>query len=126
MSLPSLPSSLASQCLWYNKYIKIDDETIFSSSLSVKRMNFAGQPFQNNQQIKKWDELKTGFDLTENEKLPIVQVTHALPSLSKEILRNYTETFNNLVIQDDHFRKKHQIFSLNKLHYMKFILMQIK
>ena len=104
--LPSLPSSLASQCLWYNKYIKIDDKTIFSSSLSVKRMNFAGQLFQNNQQIKKWDELKTGFDLTENEKLPIIQVTHALPSLPKEILRNYTETFNNLVIQDDPFRKK--------------------
>ena len=30
-SLPSLPSSVASQCLWYSKYIEIDDK-IFSVS----------------------------------------------------------------------------------------------
>ena len=33
-----------------------------------------------------------------------------------EILRNYTESINNLVIQDHHLIKKHQIFSLNKLN----------
>ena len=48
-SLPSLPSSVASQCLWYSKYIKIDDKTIFSSSLSsIKGINFLGQLFQDN------------------------------------------------------------------------------
>ena len=48
-SLPSLPSSVASQCLWYSKYIEIDDKTIFSFSLSsVKGINFLGQLFQDN------------------------------------------------------------------------------
>ena len=75
-----------------------------------------GQLFQNNQQIKKWDELKTEFDLIENEKFLIAPITHALPSLWKKILRNYTESVNNLVIQDHHLSKKHQIFSLNKLN----------
>ena len=65
-SLLFLPSSVVLQCLWYNKYIKIDDKTILSSSLSAKGIKFACQLFQNNQQIKKWDELKTDFDLTEN------------------------------------------------------------
>ena len=32
------------------------------------------------------------------------------------ILRNYTESINNLVIQDHHLIKKHQILSLNKLN----------
>ena len=105
-SLPSLPSSVAAQCLWHNKYIKIDDKTIFSSSLSAKGINFVGQLFQNNQQIKKWDELKTEFDLIEKEKFLIVQITHALPISWKEILRNYTESINNLVIQDHHLIKK--------------------
>ena len=104
-SLPSLPSSVAAQCLWHNKYIKIDDKTIFSSSLSAKGINFVGQLFQNNQQIKKWDELKTEFDLIEKEKFLIVQITHALPISWKEILRNYTESINNLVIQDHHLIK---------------------
>ena len=35
----------AAQCLWHNKYIKIDDKTIFSSSLSAKGINFVGQLF---------------------------------------------------------------------------------
>ena len=115
-SLPSLPSSVASQCLWHNKYIKIDNKTIFSFSLSAKGINFIGQLFQNNHQIKKWDELKTEFDLIENEKFLIVQITHTLPSSWKEIPRNHTDSINNLVIQDHHLKEKHQIFSLNKLN----------
>ena len=111
-SYPSLSSSVASQCLWHNK---IDDKTIFSSSLSAKGVDFVGQLFQNNQLIKKWDELKTEFDLIENQKFPIVQITHDRPSSWKEVLRNYTESINNLVIQDHHLIKRHQIFSLNKL-----------
>ena len=116
LSLPSLPSSLAFQYLWHDKYIKIDDSNIFSSSLSAKGINFLGQIFRNNQQIKKWDELKTEFDLIENKIFLIVQITYALPSSWNEILRNYTESVNNPVIQDHHLIIKHQIFSLNKLN----------
>ena len=86
LSLPSLPSSVSSQCSWDNKYIKIDDKTIFNSSLSAKGMTFVDQLFQNDQQIKKWDELKTEFDLIENGKFVIAQITNALPSSWKEIL----------------------------------------
>ena len=94
----------------------MDDKTIFSSSLSAKGINFVGQLFQNNQQIKKCEELKTEFDLIEKEKFVIVQITHALPISWKEILRNYTKNINNLVFQDHHLIKKHQILSLNKLN----------
>ena len=60
-SLLFLPSSVASQCLWHNKYIKIGFKTIFSSSLSAKGINFLGQFFQNNQQVKKWNEVINGI-----------------------------------------------------------------
>ena len=115
-SLPSQPSSVTSHCLWFNKYIKIDDKTIFSSSLSTKEINFVSERFQNNQQIKKWDEFKTEFDLIGNEKLLITQITHALPNSWEKILRNYTKSIKNLVIQDHRLIKKYQIFSLNKLN----------
>ena len=59
------------------------------------------------------DEIKTEFDLIKNEKFLIIQITHALPNSRKEIVRNYTESINNLVIQDHHLIKEHQIFSLN-------------
>ena len=47
---------------------------------------------------------KKEFDLTENEKFLIAQITHPLPNLWKEILRNYAESINNLVIQDYHLK----------------------
>ena len=73
-----LTSSVAFQCLWHN-------ENIFSSSLPAKGITFVGKLFQNNQQIKKWDELKTELDLIETEKFLIVQITHTLPISWKEI-----------------------------------------
>ena len=115
-SFPSSPSSVASQCLWNNKHIKIDYKTIFRSSLSTIGINLVDQLFQNNQQFKKGDELKTEFGLIENEKFFVVQITHAVPSLWKNILWNYTESIKNLVIQDHHLIKQHQIFPLNKLN----------
>ena len=93
-----MPSFVASQCLWLNKYVKIDDKAVFISPLSAKGINFVGQLFQNNQQIKKWEELKTESDLIENKKFLIAQITHALPSSWKEILRDYTESINNCAI----------------------------
>ena len=90
--------------------------SIFNSSLSAKRINFVGQLFQNNRQIKRWDELKTEFDLTENEKFLFVQIIHALPISWKEILCNYNESINDRVIQDHHLIKKYQILPLNKLN----------
>ena len=52
----------------------------------------------------------------ENETFLIVQIIHALPISWKNILRNYTGSINNLVIQDHHLMKKRQILSLNKLN----------
>ena len=79
LSFPSLPSFVASQYFWHSK-------VIFISSLSAKGINFVGQLFQNNQQLKKWDELKTEFDLIKNGKFLILLITHALPILWKDIL----------------------------------------
>ena len=58
----------------------MDNKTIFSFSLAAKAIKFMGQLFQNYQQIKKWDELKTEFDLLENEKFLIAQIIHPVPS----------------------------------------------
>ena len=70
-SLPSLPSAVASQCLWHNKYIKIDDKTIVNSFYVLKEVNLLGQFFQNNQYFKKWNELKTKYNLIENQNFSL-------------------------------------------------------
>ena len=73
LSLPSLPSIVASQCLWLNKYIKMDDKAIFISSLSAKRIDLMGQLSQNNQQIKRWVERKLGFDLIKTKSFSLLK-----------------------------------------------------
>ena len=70
-SLPSLPSAVASQCLWHNKYIKIDDKTIVNSFYVLKEVNLLGQFFQNNQYLKKWNELKTKYNSIENQNFSL-------------------------------------------------------
>ena len=116
LKFPALPSNVASQCSWLHKYIKTYDKTIFDSSLSVKGINFVGQLFQNNKQIKKWDELITEFDLIGNEKFLIPQITHAVLGSWKQIIQNYAESIKNLIIKDHHLIKKYQMFSLTKLN----------
>ena len=97
LSIPSLPSTVASQCLCLNKYIKMDDKTILISSLSAKRIDLMGQLSQNNQQIKRWDERKLELDLIENKIFLITQITHALPSFRNKIPWNYTESITILL-----------------------------
>ena len=63
----------------------MDDKTIFISSLSAKRIDLVGQLSQNNQQIKRWNERKLGFDLIKNKKFLITQIIHALPSFRNKI-----------------------------------------
>ena len=73
LSLPSLPSTVASQCFWLNKYIKMDDKTILISSWSAKRIDLMGQLSQNNQQIKRWVERKLGFDLIKTKSFSLLK-----------------------------------------------------
>ena len=44
----------------FNKFIKIDDKTIFSPSLSAKGINFVGQLFENNQHSLQKDRWSGG------------------------------------------------------------------
>ena len=37
---PFLPSIIASQALWYKKYIKIDNKTFYKPKIAKKLLNF--------------------------------------------------------------------------------------
>ena len=61
-----------------------------------------------------WTQKRIWF----NQKRKISHCTNnsCSPYFVTRILRNHTESINNLVIQDHHLIKKHQILSLNKLN----------
>ena len=62
-----LPSAIASQFLWHNRFIEIDGKTIYWSNLSENNINFVGQLFQNGK-LKSWSVLKVENGLHEKQK----------------------------------------------------------
>ena len=59
---PSLPSAIASQVIWYNKYIKVDNKILYNFKISRKDMNYVGQLFKCDGKPKLWEELKNEFN----------------------------------------------------------------
>ena len=51
-STPVLPSAIASQAVWYNKNIKIDNKIIYLAEISETGLNCVGQLFNERQKLK--------------------------------------------------------------------------
>ena len=112
---PTLPSTIASQVLWYNKYIKVDNESIYNCYISKKKINYIAQFFGSAGNLKTWEVLKEEYQLNENKKFAFIQIIHAIPKSWKENLASTLENIDNLVVQDHHLIQKNQVYILNKL-----------
>ena len=63
LNVPSLTSAIASQVIWYNKCIKVDNKTLYGFKISRKDINYVGQLFNCNGKPNLWEELKNEFNL---------------------------------------------------------------
>ena len=98
LSFPvSLPSTITSQFLWFNKYIKIDGKFVYFRDFSNKRLHFVGQLFDLEVKLKSGTAIKNEFHLLESER-------------TKEQNTN----LNGLSLYDRHLIKKNQAYSLGK------------
>ena len=78
-------------------------------------MNFIGQLFNDNGNIKPWEDIKIEFHLKDTQKIYWLQIIDALPKTWKGIILKDKENAKNLVIFDYHIVRNSQICSLNKL-----------
>ena len=78
-------------------------------------MNFIGQLFNDNGNIKPWKDLKIEFHLKDTRKIYWLQIIDALPKTWKDIILNNKGNAKGLVIFDHHIVRNSQIHSLNKL-----------
>ena len=62
-SSPSLLTAIASQVIWYNRCVKVDNKTLYNFKISRKDVNYVGQLFKYNGKPKLWEELKNEFHL---------------------------------------------------------------
>ena len=59
-------SCIASQQLWYNRFITINNKTVFFSQWSKSKLNFIGQLFDK-KKLKPWNELKEELSLANTD-----------------------------------------------------------
>ena len=114
-STPVLPSAIASQAVWYNKNIKIDNKIIYLAEISETGLNCVGQLFNERQKLKTQGELKQEYGFYENKKCLFMQLLHAIPKSWKNDISEVKENIDNLVIQDHHIIRKHPMHFLNRL-----------
>ena len=115
-SSPSLPSAIASQIIWYNKCIKVDNKTLHNFKISRKDINYVGQLFKCDGKPKLWEELKNGFNLQDQLQFTYNQIMHSIPKSWKDAFIVNSEIIKNLIFEGHHLIKNHQIYCLNKLN----------
>ena len=98
-SSPSLPSAIASQVIWYNKCIKVDNKTLYNFKISRKDINYVGQLFKCDGKPKLWEELKNEFNLQGQLQFIYNQIIHSIPKSWKDALIANLENIKNLVFQ---------------------------
>ena len=98
ISTPALPSQIASQALWYNKNIKIDNKSIYLAEFSKKYLNCVEHLFNERQKLKTWDKLKQEYRFLENKRFLVMQLLYAISKSWKEDLSNNKKNIYNLII----------------------------
>ena len=66
-SLSNVLSTVASQFIWYNEYIKIDNNTKQNRYFSQVNLNHIGDLLKNNDTMRSWEDLRKKLDLDGNK-----------------------------------------------------------
>ena len=120
-SKSTIPSIILSEFIWFNSNIKVGSKSVYFSFLSDKNLNFIGQLFNDNGNIKPWKDLKIEFHLKDTHKIYWLQIIDALPKTWKDIILKDKGNAKELVIFAHHIVRNSQISSLNKLTIKSYI-----
>ena len=112
----NVPSTILSQFLWFNRQIQIGGATIYFSDFSNKYINFVRDLFHLEGGLKRWEFIQEEYHLPNNAKFKWMQLVHAIPKFWKEEILSDKGNSNNLIIQEHHIIKKHQVCCLAKLN----------
>ena len=122
----TLRSTVACQFIWFNKHIQIDDKSIYLYNFSNRNLNFVGQLFDTDDELKSWDCVKHQFLFKNNMQFQDRQIIHALPQHWKETIKQFAGNLNKLYIQQNHHLIKYNtIYNVEKLKSKELYHMQL-
>ena len=93
--------------------------------LFQKNVNHIGDFFENNGNMRSWEDFRAKLDLDNNKKIFWIQIIHAIPSTWKEMFLECGDIIIDLIINEHCLIKKHQIYCLEKLNSRELYNMQI-
>ena len=110
-SSPGLPSVIASQVIWYYKYIKVDNKILHNFKTSRKDVNYVGQLFKYDRKPKLWRESKNRFNLQDQLQFIYNQMIHSIPKSWKDTLIGNLENIKDLVFEGHYCNKSSNLLS---------------
>ena len=97
------------ELICFNSKIKLDSKPVHSSFFSNKNLNFTGQLFNDNGNMKPWEDIKIEFRLRDSQKIYWLQIIDALSKSWKDDSLKDKRNAKNLVVFDHHIVAKSQI-----------------
>ena len=122
---PNIPSTITSQVIWFNKHLKTDNKSLCNNSLANQGINPLGQLFSENGMAKAWLDIKTQFNLSNEQHYFSIQLINAISKSWKEELRRSNPISYALSVYDHHLIKENQIYSLDKCNCKELYCLQI-
>ena len=87
---PSLPSTIVSQYLWFNSFIKIDNKVVFHEKFWEKIINFVDDLILKNGKFKTWEQITHEFKIDKNLYFKWILLVHPIPNHWKKKLTENT------------------------------------
>ena len=112
---PTVPSTIASQYLWFNNQIKIDNNVVFFKHFSENKINFVSDILDDKGNIKTWQNIILQHKISKNSYLKWIQLTHAIPKSWKRELNQDKGYCRNLLFLNHHLLKNNQLHAVEKL-----------
>ena len=82
---PTVPSTISSQFLWFNTFIKVDNTVIHKKHFSENHINFVNDFFDANGNVKSWKDVVNEFKIKRSSYFKWCQLIHAIPRSWKKI-----------------------------------------
>ena len=92
---------------------------------SQKKINHIGDLFQNDGKMRSWEYLRGKLGLDDNQKFYWRQIIHAIAHVWKEMFSGCVNNINDLIFNEHHLIRKHQIYCLEKLKRRELYNMQL-
>ena len=112
---PLTPSSILSESIFFNRFIKIDKHIVAPSFFNLNKTLYVADFFDENGKLKNWTNFKSSTGIHTSMFFKWCQLADALPIVWKDILKNSNDGTKSLCEFRPHIITLAKMYPLDKL-----------